>query len=126
MSMNRLAAVLALAGASVLIVGDDERHNDELMRKLASADESQRDCDVLGRGLGQLARMRIVEEVPELAYSTDWLDRDNFLFKADRKRLNELASDTTHVLMSCSHRVRPTAPPAHHKCSRSRRHDCAN
>lgn len=128
MLRDRLAA-LALAGVSVLIVSDSNRTNDELMRQLAAEDQDalgQRECDVIGRGLGQLMRMRIVDDAPDLAFSTDWLDSDSVVYRADRKRLNELALTVQRVLMKCSTHVRAHTPMAHHKCSRSRRHDCAN
>lgn len=126
MTMSKsLMLAAALAGVTVLVISDgDNRSNDELVRQLASRDrEDLRDCD-LGRGLGRLARMRIVEEVPALASPFDWLDSDSFLFREDRKRLNELAFDTTRILMSCSHKGRPTVPASHHRCSRLRVHDC--
>jgi hypothetical protein len=125
---DRIAA-LALAGAVVLIVSDSNSRTDELVRQLTSQDpdaRAMRECDALGRGLGQLMRTRIVDEEPQLAFSTDWLDVDNFVFKADRTRLNELAIDSMRVLMKCSTHVRAHTPPAHHKCSRLRGHDCAN
>lgn len=127
--MHSRIASLALAGAVVLIVADSNSTNDELVRQLTSQGldaQAKRDCEVTGRGLGQLVRMRIVEEEPLAAFSTDWLSADNFLFKADRKRLNELADDATRVLMTCSTRARAHTPPAHHKCSRLRGHDCTN
>lgn len=120
MLRDRLAA-LALAGVAILIVDDGNQVSKELKEKLAAEDIRVLGCgDAADRALGRLRRHELDDLLDfQLSAEPEWLE-DGEIFRADRSRLNELASDALTVLMKCSATPRRHTPMAHHKCSRLR------
>jgi len=120
MLRERIAA-LALAGVAILIVEDNNQVSNELRQKLAAEDLRVVGCgEAADRALGRLRRNELDDLLDfQLSAEPEWLE-DGEIFRADRLRLNEIASDVLTVLMKCSATPRRHTPMAHHKCSRLR------